>query len=152
MVRRMAPVVIAMVACLLVVAETKPVRAAGMDYLANIWVGGHPGINEFLRLEIRPDGTGSLTIQYRGNQPARAYRITATRVEERRVEFTVEPAEELAKPIYLKGTAVPDRLSLEFGSPTGEWRQRVDIQPLAILTKRIEAVTKRAAEMKPAGK
>ena len=152
MVRRIAPVVLSMIGCLLLVAEARPVRAGGVDYLANIWVGGHPGINEFLRLAIRPDGTGTLTIQYRGNQPARAYRITATQLEERRVEFTVEPDEELAKPIYLKGTALPERLSLEFGSPTGDWRQRVDIQPLAILTERIQAVTKRAAEMKPAGK
>jgi hypothetical protein len=141
-----------MVACLLVVAVPKAVRAGDVDYLANVWVGGSPAINEFLRLDIRPDGTGTLMIQYRGNQPARAYRITATRREERRVEFTVEPDEELAKPIYLKGTALPEWLSLEFGSPTGDWRQRVDIQPLAILTERIEAVTKRAAEMKPAGK
>ena len=101
MVRRIAPVVLSTITCLLLVAEARPVRAGGMDYLANIWVGGHPGINEFLRLDIRPDGTGSLTIQYRGNQPARAYRITATGLleQERQVDFTVEPDEALAKPI-----------------------------------------------------
>jgi hypothetical protein len=152
MVSRIAPVALSVVAWLLLVAEPRPVRAGGVDYLANTWVGGSPAINEFLRLDIRPDGTGSLMIQYRGNQPARAYRITATRLEEKRVEFTVEPAEELAKPIYAKGTALHERLTLEFGSPTGEWRQRVDLQPLAILTAHIEAVSKRAAEVKPAGK
>lgn len=150
MVRRITPVVLAMVACVLVVALAMPVRAGGTDYLATIWVGGHPAINEFLRLEMRPDGTGTLIIQYRGNQPARAYRITATRLEEPgQVEFASEPAEELAKPIYLKGKALPERLSLEFGSPTGEWRQRVDLQPLADLSKRLDAVAKKAAEMKP---
>jgi hypothetical protein len=152
MVRRVASVALWMVACLLVVAAPKPVRAGDVDYLANVWVGGHPAINEFFRLEVGPDGTGRLMIQYRRSQPARAYRITATQLEERQVEFTVEPTEKLAKPIYLKGTAIPDRLSLEFGSPTGEWRQRVELLPLAILNERIEAVSKRAAEMKPAGK
>ncbi len=152
MVRRIAPVALSTFACLLVVVELKPVRAAGVDYLANTWVGGSPAINEFLRLDIRPDGTGSLMIQYRGTQPARAYRIIATRLEEHRVEFAVEPAEELAKPVYVKGTALHERLTLEFGSPTGEWRQRVDLQPLAILTAHLEAVSKRAAAMKPVGK
>jgi hypothetical protein len=64
----------------------------------------------------------------------------------------VEPAEELAKPIYIKGKVLPERLTLEFGSPAGEWRQRVDLQPLADLSKRLDAVAKKAAEMKPAGK
>jgi len=152
MARTIASVVLSLVAYLLVVAEATPVQAAGVDYLATTWVGGHPGINEFLRLEVRPDGTGSLMIQYRRSQPARAYRITATRLDERQVEFTVEPAEVLAKPIYLKGTAVPDRLSLEFGDPTGDWRQRVDMLPLAILTERIQAVSRRAGETNPAWK
>jgi hypothetical protein len=154
MVRRVGLAALSMVACLLVVAAPKPGRAGDVDYLANVWVGGSPAINEFLRLDVRPDGTGSLMIQYRGNQPARAYRITATQLEldEHRVQFTVEPAEELAKPIYVKGTALPERLSLEFGSPTAEWRQRVELGPLAILTAHIEAVSRRAAEMKPSGK
>jgi hypothetical protein len=81
MLRRIALVVLSMAACLLVVAAPKPVRAGDVDYLANVWVGGSPAINEFLRLDMRPDGTGSLMIQYRGNQPARAYRITATQLE-----------------------------------------------------------------------
>jgi hypothetical protein len=154
MTRRIALVALSMAECLLVVAAPKLARAGDVDYLANVWVGGSPAINEFLRLDMRPDGTGSLMIQYRGSQPARAYRITATQLEleSHRVEFTVEPAEELAKPIYVKGAALPERLSLEFGSPKAEWRQRVELGPLAILTAHIEAVSKRAADLKPAGK
>jgi hypothetical protein len=92
-------------------------------------------------------------IQYRASQPAKAYRITSTQrePEERRVEFEVEPVEEAAQPVYLKGIALPERLSLEFGSPTGEWRQRVELEPLATLTARLEAVAKGAASLTSTG-
>jgi len=126
---------------------SKRVRLPTAQDLATVWVGGDPGGTEYLRLELSEDGTGLLAIQYLPDRPADAYRVLHTTQSKYRVWFTVEPVDE-AEPIYMSGTAIPGRLDLSFGSSNPEWQRNVVLERETDLLARLDAVRKRAEELK----
>jgi hypothetical protein len=124
---------------------SKRVPLPTMRDLATVWVGGGRGDLEFLRLELRENGTGVLTVQYLPARPAVAYRVTATALSKYRVDFTLAPAETGAEAVYLSGEAIPGELALEFGGITLKWKRSIQLVPLSVLMERIRVVTERAA-------
>src|SRR5262245_13686686 len=112
-------------ACLVFVAITndasarKRVPPPAMSDLATVWVGSEAnGSLEYFRLELDEQGQGLLTVQWLPNQPAQAYRVAATRLDKYSVEFTLQPIDAKAEPMYLRGTGVSNRLTLEAGGTT----------------------------------
>jgi hypothetical protein len=113
--------------------------------LAKVWVGeGVKGTLEYFRLELRPDGTGLLTVQYTPDRAAVAYRVVRTTLDRYTVTFDVEPADVGADPLLLKGVAVASEMQLDVGGVSGEWKREIRLQPYDRLMQRLNAVTNRA--------
>lgn len=115
--------------------------------LAGQWLGGPPaGILEYVRLELNENGQGLLTVQYLPGEPVVAYEILGARLEQYAIEFIVRTIDRGHEyDIYLKGTALPNQLELEMGSPKPDWKRRLFVERESAVRSRIEAVTQAAA-------
>ena len=125
-------------------AANKPCIAANMEDLSTVWVGETVG--EYFRLQINPDGTGLLTVQWAIGKGAKAYAVTETTLADRRVGFRLEPLDERAESLYLRGSACRGLLDLQVGSNSPKWKLDVTFQAQARLMDRLQAVTRRAEE------
>lgn len=130
-------------------AAAKKIPPPSLADLAGAWLGG--GDEEYFRLELRDNGTGSLTVQYLPRKPAFAYSITSTRLSGYAVAFSVKPIDADAEPIFLRGEANSYRLSLKIGGTDGNWDRLLLLERDSVVKERIRAVEDRARKMaKPA--
>jgi len=117
-----------------------------MADLATTWLGGEQAGLEYVGLRLAADGTGSMAIQYLPQQPAEAYRITKTKLDKYKVVFEVTPAGASAEAIYLRGTAISNRMVLELGGTKVDWKRSILLERREAVIARIEAVDTRLRE------
>jgi hypothetical protein len=128
-------------------AQAKKVPPATMHDLAISWVGGTE--LEYLRLDLRPDGTGMAAIFFgvASATTTEGYRIRATKLVGYDVSFTLEPAGADAEPIYLRGYADRGGMSLTLGGTNGKWKREVVLEPLSSIMRRLSAVEQRIKQL-----
>jgi hypothetical protein len=132
-------------------AAAKKIPPASLADLAGAWLGGSDGNVEYFRLELRDNGTGSLTVQYLAGEPAVAYSITSTSLSGYAVAFSVKPIDADAEPIFLRGHANSYRLYLKVGGTDGNWDRSLLLEHDSAVKERIHAVEDRARKIaKPA--
>ena len=124
----------------------KPVRQPTMADLAQVWVGGRPTGAEFFRLELDAQGLGLLTVQYLPGRPAVAYRVLKTSLSKYKVEFVVDPIDDEAEPIFLRGEAYPGTLYLNVGGRKGSWKRDIILRTEKSVMAQLKAVTDRASD------
>jgi hypothetical protein len=137
--------------CLTVVLVSGPVLASKrvkqptLADLANVWVGSTvDGGLEYFRLDLKPDGSGVLTVQYLPDAQARAYRVTRTTLHQYKISFDIDPLEADAEPVTIRGQAIPSRMALEVKGVRHDWKCTVVLQRYSALMDRLRAVTQRA--------
>jgi hypothetical protein len=102
------------------------------------------GFHDYYRLELRADGTGLLTLLELPDHPAWAYRVTQTQLKDYAISFTLVPVDSDAEPVFLRGTAIWGRLSLEVGGMQLDWKHRIELERYEHFMARLNAVTERA--------
>ena len=126
-------------------AGNKRVPPTTLDKLASVWVGTEPGDTlEYYRLELRPDGTGLLTLQELPDRPAWAYRVTQASLKGYAISFTLAAVDTAAEPVSLRGTATSGGLSLEVSGTNLDWKRKIELERLDHFMGRLNAVTDRA--------
>lgn len=129
-----------------IVSADKRPRLPTMSDLATVWVGeAAPTSLEYFRLELRPGGSGVLTVQYLSDTPAVAYRVMSTTLDSYRIDFRLDPIDLESEAIEVSGE-MGIRLRLNVRARNGKWRRLVTLTPAEALIKRIGAVSARAEE------
>lgn len=125
-------------------ASKKPRQPTRSD-LATVWVGGEPEEPlEYFRLELDANGTGILTVQYLPGKPAVAYRVLATSLSGYAVKLDLDPVDDGAQPLQVRGDAVPGLMRLQVAGRAPDWTRHIQLQRYDQLLERIRAVTERA--------
>lgn len=124
----------------------KPLPLPTLAGLSTVWLGGAPkGILEYFRLELTPQGTGTLVVQYLPENAPVVYEIVGTRLDRYDVEFNIRPPKNPQYGIYLRGRATGD-LNLKVGGTSLGWKRNIFLEPESTVLARIRAVTECAKQ------
>jgi hypothetical protein len=115
--------------------------------LGGSWLGTSERHSEYFRVEFDSSGKGVLTIEFVAGGPTDAYEILSTSLSGYSISFLLRPFAE-AEPIFARGTANKLGLWLDVGDINGKWTRKVFLEPESDVLGRIDAVTRRAQEVK----
>jgi hypothetical protein len=123
-------------------AQAKRCAYPTLQSMAKSWVGGTLG--EYYFLDIADDGTGVLAMQWAQDKPAKAYRISRTRLTERRADFTLQALDESSESLYMRGDVCPGSIEIRIGSRAPKWQLDAVLLPYHDEAARLKAVMERA--------
>lgn len=126
-------------------AVAKPCVAPSLADLAGAWVAEGP-VNTYL-LDLDASGNGVLVDAFSDSRHA-TDDVTPTRLETRRIEFSVKAIDSLTTSLYVRGTTCRGCLWLEIGSRSSRWNSRLEFRPRDAMLTRVEAVTATAERLK----
>ena len=127
------------IGCAVSSAWAKPCPMPTEADFARTWVGEAGG--EYFNLQMDPGGTGVLAIQSVGDHEPEAWFVRATKITNRRIDFSLEPASSSTERLFLHGTGCRDELFLEVGSVPTNWKLDVRLRPEPVLAERLRATT-----------
>jgi hypothetical protein len=92
--------------------------------IVGAWFGYDENRLNFCRLEFNADSKGFFAITF-VDDPAELYRVEKWSLRDFDIKLDPTPVDQKAEPIYLKGTATLNQLTLELGGKRIQWHRKL---------------------------
>ena len=124
------------------------------ELLAQVWLARSNDGIDMARLELSPQGIGTLVISFSPSSPPRAYRVAAVALKDWNVRLTLVALDPDPDGIVVAGSATPYQLDLEIRGTAGTAVgvvSRLRFEPYDRVMRSLGAVNARAAAIKLPG-